>query len=424
MKKYDDFISGLQQDMDVPGNVWLQYINTLENIEQLADQRREEEHMRKHQKAIRKTWVKVAAVAGVLAVSTMAVSYADPVSASKLPIIGRIFEQVEDDTTYSGDYGKKTVLKEEKQEPDAAAKINQGQGNVYQASDQGITITASEVYCDGYSVYLAAKIEAEEGGFSNIPAHYTRRFEDKTSKSIHAEGTWKIDADGKETGLCNHTFEGKAIDDHTFIGMMKLDQDQYSDSDGQLQLELSEFLYDDEAAMNGESIEPQHRIEGIWKLTVPFTVDTEQSREIPVNKENADGYHIQKVFVSPYQVIVFSDTPYTTLSPETYTKEDFEEQWGTKNGEISAHGEEAVTYEEVLAQKFYDYYELAVFNQDGEALEMQFGDETRTVFAVQEHELSKLHIYAGDESHAMELVKATNEQEAKEKSVMDVEIDL
>ena len=41
------------------------------------------------------------------------------------------------------------------------------------ASDQGLTITASEVYSDGYSIYLAVEVESEEGGFSNIsPALY------------------------------------------------------------------------------------------------------------------------------------------------------------------------------------------------------------------------------------------------------------
>lgn len=44
--------------------------------------------------------------------------------------------------------------------------------------------------------------------------------------------------------------------------------------------------------------------------------------------------------------------------------------------------------------------------------------------AVQGKTLSKLHIYLGDESHEMELIKAENEQEAKEKSILDAEVDL
>ncbi len=81
-------------------------------------------------------------------------------------------------------------------------------------------------------------------------------------------------------------------------------------------------------------------------------------------------------------------------------------------------------YEEMLSRKYYDYYELAAYNQDGEALEMQYGDEEKTVFAVQGHELSKLHIYAADDSDEFGLIKAKSEQEALERSVLDAEVEL
>ena len=205
---------------------------------------------------------------------------------------------------------------------------------------------------------------------------------------------------------------------------MKLDQDTYSSEGDVLNLELSEIRYEDGRDSDSGQMEPGHRIQGTWKLTVPFTADTEQSREIAVNKTGPDGLCIQKVFVSPYQVIVFTDTPYTALTPDTYTEEDFEKQWGEKNKEITAKGDEAVTYEEMLSRKYYDYYELAAYNQDGEALEMQYGDEEKTVFAVQGHELSKLHIYAADDSDEFGLIKAKSEQEALERSVLDAEVEL
>lgn len=72
--------------------------------------------------------------------------------------------------------------------------------------------------------------------------------------------------------------------------------------------------------------------------------------------------------------------------------------------------------------------EAAVYSQDGEALEEQYGEQyddgVKMVFAVQGKMLSKLHIYLRDESHEMELIKAVNEQEAKEKSILDAEVDL
>ena len=81
--------------------------------------------------------------------------------------IGKIFERVEDNATYSGDYtDKKTVLTNEDHE-----------GNLdtsdYTIADKGITLTASEAYCDGYSIFLTVNIEKEDADFTHIPEHYT-----------------------------------------------------------------------------------------------------------------------------------------------------------------------------------------------------------------------------------------------------------
>lgn len=422
MKRYEDFTGGLQKEVRIPEQVWSQYMDTLENIETLAAERKGEDRMGRKRKHAGRTWTKAAAAAGVLLAGTMVFGCVDPVAASELPLIGRIFERIAEDTTYSGDYTEKTVLQEE-QDAGRQGETEAKPEAVCTASDQGLTITASEVYSDGYSIYLAVEVESEEGGFSNIPPHYTRRFEEKSSQMLQAAGSWRT-GEGEADVLNDDRFEGKAVDDHTFIGMMKLDQDTYSSEGDVLNLELSEIRYEDGRDSDSGQMEPGHRIQGTWKLTVPFTADTEQSREIAVNKTGPDGLCIQKVFVSPYQVIVFTDTPYTALTPDTYTEEDFEKQWGEKNKEITAKGDEAVTYEEMLSRKYYDYYELAVYNQDGEALEMQYGDEEKTVFAVQGHELSKLHIYAADDSDEFGLIKAKSEQEALERSVLDAEVEL
>lgn len=423
MIKHEDYMRELQKDVEVPEKVWAQFEETLDNIEDLATSRREEQCMEMKKKRIGRTWIKAAVVAGVVTAGGSVFCYNNPAIASKIPVIGNIFEQVEEDVTYSGDYAKKEVLNDTKN-TEAKVDKKQTQDGVYTAKSQGITITASEVYCDGYSVYLTAKVESEKGGFENIPEYYTRRFGGKTSQLISTNGTWEVNDFGKETFPSSLDFEGKTVDDHTFMGMIKLDLKQYSEEDGTLKLNLSDLWYDDEDAMDTESIEPANRIAGEWKLTVPYSVDKEQCKEVLVNKKNKDGYGIQKVFVSPYQVIVFSETPYTTLSPDTYTKEEFESVWGEKNKELIAQGEEPVTYEEVLNEKQYEYFELAMYNQDKEALEWQYGDETKAVFAVQGKTLSKLYIYMGDESREMELIKAKNEQEAKEKSILDVEVDL
>ena len=178
MKKYEDFIAGLKQDADPPKSVMAKYTEALDNIEQLAGQKKGEIIMSAGRKVRGNTWIKAAVVAGAFIAGGSIFALSNSVAASKLPIIGRIFESVEDDVTYSGDYSAKNVL-QGKADPELVL-----------AEDNGITITASEVYSDGYSVYLAAEIKSEKGGFNNIPSHYTRRFEETVSQSIFAGGTW------------------------------------------------------------------------------------------------------------------------------------------------------------------------------------------------------------------------------------------
>ena len=78
----------------------------------------------------------------------------------------------------------------------------------------------------------------------------------------------------------------------------------------------------------------------------------------------------------------------------------------------------------MLDKKFYDYFETAIFNQDGQALSMQYGDDKKCIFAVQDLDLQTLHIYLADESNELGLIKAANEQEAKKLSILDAQITL
>lgn len=89
-------------------------------------------------------------------------------------------------------------------------------------------ITASEIYSDGYSIFLTAKIEVEDGKLSKMLEHYTSDMmgeESTTAATMYTEGTWNLQGREKNE-LINNFFEGKVIDDHTFVGMVKLDVDE------------------------------------------------------------------------------------------------------------------------------------------------------------------------------------------------------
>ena len=134
----------------------------------------------------------VAAAAAVIGIGGL--GYFNPVLAAKIPLIGKIFEKVEDDVTYSGDYTDKgTVLTNE----DYAGNLDTSD---YSVSDKGITLTASEAYCDGYSIFLTVNIEAEDADFTHIPEHYTGMnvADSRTVAGFYIGGTWSADGNSPE----------------------------------------------------------------------------------------------------------------------------------------------------------------------------------------------------------------------------------
>lgn len=65
----------------------------------------------------------------------------------------------------------------------------------YSVSDKGITLTASEIYCDGYSIFLTVNIQDDDADFTHIPEHYTgmQAAEYKTAAGFYIGGTWRYD---------------------------------------------------------------------------------------------------------------------------------------------------------------------------------------------------------------------------------------
>ncbi|KAI4446708.1 hypothetical protein C823_001226 [Eubacterium plexicaudatum ASF492] len=243
-----------------------------------------------------------AAAAAAAVIGTLGLGYFNPVLAAKIPLIGKIFEKVEDDATYSGNYtDKKTVLTKE----DHTGKPDTSD---YSVSDQGITLTASEVYCDGYSIFLTVNIESEDADFTHIPRHYTgmKASDNRTAAGFYIDGTWSVDGSSPEWIV--NTFDGEVIDSHTFAGMLKIDLARKHAGSGELRLNVSGLGYDDDRMLDAEEISASHRMDGSWNIDIPFEVNETDVKTIEVG-EKKGNFTLEDVVVSPYQVIVHTTTP-------------------------------------------------------------------------------------------------------------------
>ena len=320
-----------------------------------------------------------AAVVAAAVIGICGLGYFNPVLAAKIPLIGKIFEKVEDDATYSGDYtDKKTVLTTE----DSVGNLDTSD---YTVSDKGITLTASETYCDGYSIFLTVNIESEDADFTHIPEHYTGRnvADNRTAAGFYIGGTWSVDGSSPE--WLENTFDGEVIDSHAFAGMMKINLEEKYTGSGELNLNISGLGYDDDRMLDGEEISASHWTDGIWNIAIPFEVNATDVKTIEVG-EKKGNITLEDVVVSPYQVIVHATTP----GEQRELTDDRKEKLLSKDPDL--------TDEEMYALLGWSYepcYTIC-FNQDGEMLYADMEMAGRAGFAVQGKEIKTLYIFIFD----------------------------
>lgn len=340
----------------------------------------------------------VAAAVAAAVIGIGGLGYFNPALAAKIPLIGRIFDRVEDHVIYSGDYAdKETVLTNE----DHAGNLDTPE---YSVSDQGVTLTASEVYCDGYSIFLTVNIEAKDADFTHIPEHYTGMHvtDNRTAAGFYIGGTWSVD--GSSSEQLENTFEGEVIDEHTFAGMLKVNLAEKFEGSGKLSLNVNGLGYDDDRMLDAEEISAPHWIDGSWNIVLPFEVNGTDVKMIEVG-ETKGNITLNDVVVSPYQVIVHATTP----GEQRELTDDRREKLLSKDPDMT----DAEMYE-ILGWS-YEPCQTIVFNQDGEILYPDMEMPGKAGFAVQGKKISTLHIFIFDNFDDW----ARMEEEGMDSSVAD-----
>ena len=374
------------------------------------------DYKNKSKNKVRRWTTAVASTAAVLALST-GILMANPVLASKIPIIGKIFERVEDNVTYSGEF---------KDNADILTSEDEAANSNYVVENNDVKLTASEIYCDGYSVFLTAKIEVANGGLSDMMSNHAGRNTDIAPiNTMYTKGKWEAPAVGVSGELMNDYFEGEVIDDKTFVGIIKADLGNVVSESGTFNLDLSFLGYDsneNHPVANDDDIGLGHRFTGSWSLSIPYSVDATNTKLVDVGEKLENGFGIDKVLISPYQVVVYADVPYRA----DLTEEEFEEIWGDINKEMVANGNEPVKYEDVQNEKYYEHFDMALYNQYSEKLDWdeaeQNGDKWIVSFPSRGLNISKLYAFMSYETS--ELGNANDINEAKEKAVFNTEIDI
>lgn len=266
-----------------------------EDLDQRVRAGIEEGKKRRKKIAFRKTAkVGIGMAAAVALASVLCIS--NPSFAAKMPLIGHIFEQVENNTSVKGDFSQ------------VAETLTQSTENTadgtYTKTSNGITVTLSEVYYNKNAMYIAMSLYSEEPFPEDIKIkdHVKDYILDFDQAAISGENTFSFMPDEK-TFLFNY-MEGKFVDDHTFAGMLRVDLSSLETEPTDTftcHMALDSIRFDN---VNFK-VADEKNYEGNWDFDLNVKLDTKDTQTVEVNEVNDDGVGLEKVVKTRYELRVY-----------------------------------------------------------------------------------------------------------------------
>lgn len=353
------------------------------------------------EKRKKRGFVKGLSAAAAMLVFSILVFTANPALAAKLPFIGHIFDTVEEEIGYKGDYSEsseKLVTPEEIKEDGTIDSL-------YVQKSNGITFTVSECNYESMAMYLAVSIESEEGfseefmnysryGMPEVPedadqyvSDYSTVYMKSTAAADFSEsGYGEIMFDPAYGTSAPYLIEGKFVDDHTFAGIIRVDlfDLQMLDDAGewqQIENIPDEFPYELHVTSIYAKPGSGTNLEGNWDFTLDVKLNHENTEIKEIQETNADGIGIGTVTKTAYELHA------ELLLPEGMDSAD---------------------------------YIVAVCDADGNPLESQ--GEIAEIYSTYQRDVSKVFIYVVDYYTYMDECKGDNSYRLPEKAVFQTEV--
>lgn len=271
-----------------------------------------------------KAWKIAAGAAAACAVTVGTVSLANPVFANEIfsSVFGSLVENArgskyeKEDTDLYTKIGKNAEAVQEKTGKD------EGDDYVTTMENNGVTISVSDVYCDGYVLYFTTTLKTEDEGLNKADGILARIMDDGNKGNGPA-----ISIDGTQlAGYSERSFE--KTKDGSFVAMNQIDLMSPADSrEKEIDLgldekgtlvvnwDLSEFSgylwdqWDDsgEYMKTGET-------KGQWNLRFPVTIDRSHNQTYAVNKED-NGVQVKNAVKTKAGLVLEVELPDFTKAP-------------------------------------------------------------------------------------------------------------
>ena len=344
----------------------------------------------------RKIFFSTSAAAAVLLVF---VGYcgANPAFAKELPLIGGIFQELQDKSRITGDWdqnGKNLSESLEAQEK-SENEILQEMYEKYGDEAGNIRITPVEVYCDGTSLYLTLRLEnLEEKGFGEL----LKRGETGEYVDMQIDGILQY-KNLEQNFSVSMTVTQK--DSRLVEGMVQIpfDQPVETKEDSGFQMAIQLLAWNDSSRTAqpeafADMQDARYCLIGqqVWNLEIPVSIDGTRTQRYTIEQTGEKGFGLEEILVSPYDIKVKQIRP----QMDSQEKDTFYLECLKNLKEITGIDGYA-TYEEDkhLGLEHPLDSTLLAFDQDGEPLEWtaSSGMEGYDVFSTKQKKITRLYLY-------------------------------
>lgn len=280
----------------------------------------------KKKKTYQRFLYRIAALIGIIILSgSLVISNASvlPVLAEKSSFFKKIFEKVQSESQYSGDYDKNAVQTD----------------GITSETTEDLRFEFSEVVCTSQSMTYSIQITSQKG-FPEEAMKKSTNESDSEGKWMYLVGTQSADF-LKDTIEEENTYDmpfikGHYEDEHTFIGTMRVDFNLYPFDGNEIpqhfiwSLKINSILYPNVETGGMEKL----LTDGDLKFELYVDRQNLGEKIVKVNKVSPSGWKITDISLTPYEMIVNEEYNEANTQKGYEQADSIREIWTDADGRI------------------------------------------------------------------------------------------
>ena len=148
----------------------------------------------------------------------------NPVMAKNIPVVGGLFEILQDNVSFFGDFSDHATTleavdgtKTDSSETDGAKTDHANNDTIYTKTADGLTITCSEVYANSQAIYVTMQFKSDK------PFPETETGAESGTPVIDLDMTGGVDFNSEASPVIDGQVEGKFLDDNTYACIFRYD---------------------------------------------------------------------------------------------------------------------------------------------------------------------------------------------------------